>query len=379
MRRLLVMIAVVMLVAACGQGGGDSTQDTSDGDGGSTTTEPGESGGEESLAAFFGYDSANPEEQEAQWRDEEARRQELIRACMAEEGFDYTPVKQPEGNFQTWTPEDEEEMVRTQGFGITTWYGNEDQFEGDFEEWVDPNQEMIDAMSETEREAYYEALWGSEEEQMEGATTEVDPETGEEYQVFEGDFFGAGCEGEASEEIYGDQSGGQDLWEELGPEMEAMYERVQADPRIVELDEEWSKCMADAGYEYESQNQMYETIYEPTAGSLQARFDEIVGPNGGWVDPMEGWTQEEIDAFFEEKTQDEIDAFFEQAQEQSRADIDEEALAALQQEEIDLAVAAFECRGDYYDVYQEVAEEYEADFIAANRETLEKIREAQGG
>jgi hypothetical protein len=376
-RRVLATIVVMTLLAACGQGGGNSTQDTSDTDGGSTTTAPDESGGEESIAAFFGYGSDDPEKQEAQWRDEETRRQEMIRACMAEEGFDYTPVQQPEGNYSAWTPEDEEEMVRTQGFGITTWYGNEDQFEGDFEEWVDPNQEMVDAMSETERDAYYAALYGSEEEQMEGATTEIDPETGEEYTMIEG--FGAGCEGEASKEIWGDQSQTDDLWQELEPEMTAMYERVQADPRIIALDEEWSDCMADAGYEYESQNQMYETIYEPTAGSLQQRFDEIVGPNGGWVDPMEGWTQEEIDAFFEEKTDDEINAFYEQAQQESKADIDDEALAALQQEEIDLAVAAFECRGDYYEVYQEVSEEYEAEFIAANRETLEKIREAQGG
>src|SRR5918996_1462768 len=111
---------------------------------------------------------------------------------------------------------------------------------------------------------------------MEGGVTEVDPEPGEEYTTFEGDYFGAGCEGEASEEIWGDQSQTEDLWQELEPEMTAMYERVQADPRIVALDEEWSACMADAGYEYESQDQMYETIYEPTPGSLQARFDEIV-------------------------------------------------------------------------------------------------------
>lgn len=381
MRRLLRMIAIVTLLAACGQGGGTSTEESSDDD--ATTTSESSSSeqtdGEESLGAFFGWESDNPEEDQARWRDEEARRQEAIRACMAEEGFDYIPVQQPEESYQVWGPENEEEMARTQGFGISTWYGNEDQFTEEAVEWEDPNQETVEAMSESEREAYYEALYGSEEEQMEGATTEIDPDTGEEYTTFEGSYYGAGCDGQASEEIWGDQSQGEDLWQELEPEMTAMYERVQADPRIVALDEEWSECMADAGYEYESQNQMYETIYEETPGSLQARFNEIVGPNGGWVDPMEGWTEEEMEAFFEEKTQDEIDAFFEQAQQESQADIDEEALAALQQEEIDLAVSAYECRGDYYEIYQEISEEYEADFIAANRETLEKIREAQGG
>jgi hypothetical protein len=143
----------------------------------------------------------------------------------------------------------------------------------------------------------------------------------------------------------------------------------------VELDEEWSACMAEAGYEYESMSQMQETIYQ----DFQTRFDEIVGPNGGYADPFEGWSQEEIDAFFEEKTQEEIDAFFAEAEEASQENVDMEALAALQQEEIDLAVADFECRGDYYEVYQEVSEDYEAEFVEQHREILEQIREAQGG
>jgi hypothetical protein len=241
------------------------------------------------------------------------------------------------------------------------------------EEWVDPNQEMIETMSESESQAWYEALYGTEEEQAEDMVTEVDPETGEEYQVSSG--YGAGCQGEAYEAEYGEQQATDDLWMELNPEMEAMYERVQADPRIVELDEEWSACMAQAGYEYESMTQMQEAVYQ----DFQARFEAIVGPNGGYADPFEGWSQDEIDAFFEEKTQEEIDAFFAEAEDASRENVDMEALAALQQEEIDLAVADFECRGDYYEVYQEVSEEYEAEFVEQNREILEQIREAQGG
>lgn len=372
MRRLLAVIVTVTLLAACGQGGGTSTDDTGDGDSGTSTTEAIESDGEETLADFFGYGSDNAEEAQAQYQDEEARRQELIRACMAEEGFDYTPVLPPEESFQVFGPENEEERVKTQGFGITTWYGNEEMFGGDID-WEDPNQEMVEAMSESEQQAFYEALYGTEEEQMEGATTEVDPETGEEITMMEG--FGVGCEGEASEEIWGDQSQTQDLWQELEPEMTAMYERIEADQRVADLNEGWSACMADAGHEYESRNRMYETVFE----DFQRRFDEIVGPGGGFADPFEGWTQEEIEAFFEEKTEDEIEAFFEEAEQTAQADVDQEALTALQQEEIDLAVANFECSSDYDEQYQEIAAEYEAEFIAANRGLLEQIREAQGG
>jgi hypothetical protein len=232
---------------------------------------------------------------------------------------------------------------------------------------------MLDAMSDTERDAWYAALYGTEEEQMEDSYTEVDPETGEEYTVSGG--FGAGCQGEAYEAEYGEQTENQDLWEELSPAMEAMYEQVQADPRIVELDQEWSACMAAAGYEFESMTKMQETIYE----DFQTRFDAIVGPNGGYMDPFEGWSDAEIEAFFEEKTEEEVDAFFREAEQTTNDDIDMDALAALQQEEIDLAVADFECRDDYWEVYQEISEEYEADFVAENRDVLEQIRESQGG
>lgn len=331
----------------------------------------------ESLSDFFGYGEEDPEAAEANYRAQEARVQESIRSCMAAAGFEYQPMNPPEGSFGFVDDEwDEEEWVREQGFGITTWYGNEDEFTETTvggEEWVDPNQEMLDAMSDSERDAWYAALYGTEEEQMEGSYTEVDPETGEEYTVMEG--HGAGCQGEAYTAEYGEQSQNEDLWEELSPAMDAMYQQVQADPRIVELNEGWSSCMASAGYEFESMEKMHETIYE----DLQTRFDAIVGPGGGFRDPFEGWSEAEIEAFFEEKTEEEIDAFFREAEQSTRDDIDMDALAELQQEEIDLAVADFECRDNYWEVYQEVSEEYEADFIAANREILEQIKESQGG
>jgi hypothetical protein len=358
----------LVLVTACGGGDGSDTEES--GDTGTETTTGDD--GEESLADFFGYGDDDPEAAQARYVDEESTRQELIRACMAEEGFDYTPVQPPEDSFQVFGPEDEEERVRTQGFGVTTWYGNEEQFDRGIE-WEDPNQEMIDAMSESERTAYQEALYGTEEEQMEGATTETDPETGEEYTMVEG--FGAGCDGEASEEVYGDQNQVNELWEELGPQMEAMYERVQADPRIVDFNVEWAECMAEAGFDYESRDDMYETVFD----DFQARMDELVGPNGGFGDPFEGWSEAEIEAFFEEKTEDEINAFFEEAQDSAQSDVDEEALAALQQEEIDLAVADFECGSDFNDLYTEVSADYEADFIEENRDLLEQVRDAQGG
>jgi len=369
MRRWLTLI-VLLLVAACGGGGAADPEATGTTE--ETTEESGTEG--ETMADFFGYTAEDPEAQEAEYREQESRIQESIRQCMAEAGFEYQPMLPPEGSFMVTGEEwDEEEYVRTQGFGITTWYGNEEVTDTTIaeEEWVDPNQEMLEGMSESESTAWYEALYGTPEEQEEASETIVDPETGEEYMEMTG--YGPGCSGEAYEAEYGSMDQSEDLWSEVQPAMDAMYQQIEADPRIVELNEEWAACMAERGFEYESMTAMQESVYT----DFQARFDEIVGPNGGFADPFAGMTQEEIDAFFEEKTQEEIDAFFAAAQEESEQNVDMEALAALQQEEIDMAVADFECRGDYWETYQEVSEEYEVEFVAENREALEQIREAE--
>jgi hypothetical protein len=371
-RPISTMLAAVVLLAACGGGNPAANDETATDatDATTTTAAPSQSDGAESLADFFGYGGDDPDAAQAQWQEQEAQIQEAIRVCMVELGFEYVPVLQPEGAF-FYDDSGPEEYAARYGFGISTWVGNEDAFAGPADDWEDPNRAIVEAMSESERDAYYAALYGTEEEQQADMTVEVDPETGEEMYISEG--FGFGCQGRAYEELYGSQSGQNALWEELGPDLEAMYERMQADPRIQEVNAEWSSCMADNGYEYESQETLYEDVFEV----FQARLDEIVGPNGGYVDPFEGWTEDEINAFFEEKSEDEINAFFETANQQ--VDYDEEALAALQEEEIALAVAAAQCSKDFEDLYLEVSAEYEAEFIAGHRQQLEAIRDAQGG
>ena len=224
----------------------------------------------------------------------------------------------------------------------------------------DPNRAIVDSLSESERDAYIEVLHGVFDESAFG---EVDPETGEP--AFPDEPFGGGCQGQAYEEVYGAQ---EEMWEKLGPELQELWQRVQADPRFKEADREWVECMADRGYSYDGIDSLYEEVYE----DFQRRLDEITG-GGGFADPFEGWTEEEIDAFFEERSEEEIEDFFAQADRQEMDEIDQDALAALQQEEIDLAVAAFECQEALMDTYEELQREYEARFIRENRDILEEI------
>lgn len=339
----------------------------------STSTTASDDNSPETLADFLGLDDAlDPAVAEATRHDQTIRFEEMIRSCMAEEGFEYIPVIPPEDSYRVTGPEDEEERVHREGFGISTWYGsdNETGAVDSFTEWADPNQAVIDAMSEAERQAYHEAMFGTEEELMDGeVVTGVDPETGEEVQVTQGSQ--PGCYGEASELMFGGAMEAERLMFELSPELDELNQRIEADPRIVAWEKDWSACMAARGYDYTDRDDMRVRGFQ----DLQARFDEIVGS----LDPFEGWSEEELQTFIDDHSDAEIEALQQQAEEAARAAVDEEALAALRQEEIDLAVADFECNAGFTDLYQEVAAEYEATFISENLEVLEQIRDAQDG
>ena len=365
MRRFTGYLVVFMLVlAACGTSepaAVDSAQDATTSTAVVTTTTTTTTVPEsqlETLADFFGY-GGTPEEEQAKYAAQEVEIQESIRSCMAEQGFDYIPVIYPNDfvDFEF----DEREFAETQGFGISTWYLLEEEFLGEEDFFEDPNQAAIEAMSDSERDAYYEALWGDQEE--------FEPTYDEEgNEVYENFGFGSGCDGQAYEKIYGGQD---DLYMEFGPELEELYSKTESDPRIVELQAEWASCMGDAGYAFDDQEDMYNWLFE----DFQMRVDEVLGQV--YFDPFVGWTDEEINNFFETKTEEEIEAFFQEGEQQDRAEVDEEALAVLNAEEIEIALVNFDCSQDFQEIWQEVSEEYEAEFVRQNRTRLEELQDAR--
>jgi len=327
---------------------------------GSAETEPDEEE-PETLADYLGYDVNDPEAAAARAMGDERRVQELIARCMALEGFEYIPAVRPSTSDRFAF--DQEEYAREQGFGITTWYGREAPLlsQGQ-DDWEDPNRAIVGSLTESERTAYYEVLHGASDEF--GFAGELDPETGEP--VVPDDPFGGGCQGQAYEEVYGAQM---EIWEKLGPELEELWQRVQADPRFKEADRQWVVCMADRGYSYDGIDSLYEEVYE----DFERRLEEITGGDVAFADPFEGWTEEEINAFFEEKSHEESDDFFAQTAREEVEGIDQDALAALQQEEIDLAVAAFECQEPMMVTFEQLQREYEGRFIRENRDVLDEI------
>lgn len=318
----------------------------------------------QTIGDFLGFDFEDTDATQAFMAENERRAQELTAVCMASEGFAYVPFASG-GNIQVRVvgAPDDEASVRQNGFGISTGYESEEQRGSEVEE--DPNETIVAAMSESEREAYLEALYGPPEVDDSGE----ERREGNFRRIFGGD--GGGCLGEAYAEVMGAMMS---FVQTMAPALQEMNQRLQADPRVEEATRAWSACMAERGYRYESQDEVFMYAFI----EIRQRFEEIVG-SPGEIDPFAGWTEEEIEDFLAEKTDEEIGDFFRQAQDQARAEVDQEALAALQQEERDLAVANFLCGEDLSTVLAEVRPEYEQKFIAENREQLEQLRSGTDG
>lgn len=186
-------------------------------------------------AIYGGYD-------EDAFAAEQVLIEEKVAACMSDEGFEYIPVDQTQyqSSFSggEWLPDDES-WVAQYGWGFVNSPGqeamNEPQEENAF---VDPNQDYVLSLSESEQAAFYETLYGvspTEEELGEDGSYEYNWEDG-------------GCYGAAQHEVQGDDVWSDEKNQPLIESMNKLYESVQKDPRILEANAEWSSCMADAGY-----------------------------------------------------------------------------------------------------------------------------------
>lgn len=325
----LLLVSLLLVLPACR--GSESTGDQSAAAG---ETEAGP------IAEFFGYDEEVDSEQFA---EEERRLQELLVACMAEQGFEYLPVEYPEAaEDPAYAAQQEmspEEYASEYGYGITT---VEYEASPEEENWVDPNQAIVEGMDDAERTAYEAALYGE--------MPEVVP--GEEESVEYG--FGGGCQGEASEEIYGGGEEAEAIDQELGPKWEELYTRMEADPRIVEGNTGWAECMAAAGHDFPTPEDAQNSIWD----QQNALYEEAYPEDPATAEPAEGEEGEYVEP-----------------------EIDEADLAELRETEIAVAVADQRCAAEHLpeELRQEVTAEYEQAFIDENRDLLERAREAQEG
>jgi len=101
------------------------------------------------MADFWGAD----QDEESMQREEDERMramEEAVAACMAEQGFEYIPVDHSTRTVVVHDDEEEDiesvEWAQQYGYGVTTepWADEAPSVE---EEWVDPNEDYVNAMS----------------------------------------------------------------------------------------------------------------------------------------------------------------------------------------------------------------------------------------
>ncbi|MDI6943670.1 MULTISPECIES: hypothetical protein [Microbacterium] len=306
----------------------------------------------EYTAAVYGSD-LSPEEQQKQMDEQTREIEERTAECMQAEGFEYVPNLQNGGvvfeDDGVWDPESRE-WVAQYGYGMFNdpW---QDQPQPEPEEYVDPNQEYIESLSESEQLAYNETLYGEQPSEDEMNDPEFDWDAF--YETAD-----RGCNGEASDEVYGSN-----LWDKLYEEfeplmtkMDELYTTVQESPEMVELDAEWASCMADAGH----------------AGYTKQ------------ADPMNELSEKQ-NAFYEEQNAAYEDFDFENASEEELAALEEQSdptqtpeWKELAEKEIEIALVDLDCREktDYRDASLRIQFELEEQFIADNKTELEAYKAA---
>jgi hypothetical protein len=323
-RRRAVRWAAVAIaaLAACG-GGAESAEDTRSAD--DEVTDP--------IAEFFGFGEPGDDD-EQRFREQQRRVEDLVRECMAAEGFDYVPMDPPEMGAFPGEGLTGREFAERYGYGMSTMF--EESMEPS-EAFEDPNAEQLQAMTDEQRRAWDEALYGTPSEQppaTEGEEGEV---------VFEG--FGGGCQGESAEAVYG---GEQDVFGEL---FSNYQEALEADPRWREAAETWRECMAAEGYDFSEPEDAFEAVNE--------RANELYES----IDPLAGMSQAEIAAL----TPDELEALTSEPMEP-----DPELLAETTEFELAVAVADHDCAADIRRATAEIGQEY----LDTHRDEFERARDA---
>jgi hypothetical protein len=386
-KRFVILIAsLAVLLAACGPTTSETTVSSSD-DGANpqsqdeptSSTDPSDPQSETSNVPAAGDDGrltiddfipgSVPFGANTDRRAQEMEIQQEISQCMAREGFDYIPFLPSDvGGGYVGADLDEEEYVKTYGFGVSTWVLQDAARNGagDSEEPLatDPNQEIVDAMDQAEQEEYYRVLYGSEPDILANTPQEeLDAMTEDElmalYDEANANWQPDGCQNAATENVYGGaayQEIQTAFWDEFGADYEAIYSRVDSDERVLDAQAKWSECMADEGYDYASPDDMYAYFMGTESGGtwvegeFQKKFDEHIT----WPDPPgeEG------------------------SDESYGPEYDIEELQPFINEEIAVATADYECSALRREIWEEVYIEYEQAFIEENLDRLTAFKEA---
>ena len=229
-RLVLGILAVVLVATSCGSDGDSSLPDTT------LDSSP--------INDLLGIDITLRSDDLVEL--ERAAERGVVE-CMAEAGFEYRPLDFAEqlGRPGPADP-DSREFAETSGYGI---FASPDTAEIDPNDFVDPNDEIRAGLSPTELDAYQLALYG--DAPVEGEQISLDERTG--------------CVATSYRAVYDaedDMERVEDFFNEFGVEFNEIEQRFRADPRYGELQEQWSDCMAEAGYQFATRDAVFIELNE---------------------------------------------------------------------------------------------------------------------
>jgi hypothetical protein len=341
---LFTCIGLTAVLAGCGAGAGEDQASGNPNDG--------------PLGELFGW-NVDPTEQRAK----DLEREETVAVCMREAGYEYTPVdyqaQQPEGADEQWT--NPEEFGKKYGYGIVFNYNlyerpNEDGTSGQFSgnEFIDPNNDYVTGLSQSEQEAYYTALYGDQSGFEEPVDESVDtvfvaPPIEEQ-----------GCSGKAQQQVYGEDPFSNP---DMSARLDEIFSQMESDPRIEDANRAWSDCMyeIDGNWDFAQQYDTYQ-YFETRKYQLQGLRRVEVDPQTG--DPLDPLSEGEylVMSMTDEDTGESF-GYVGEPKPISEADLDE-----IQKEEIDMWTADQGCLKDAKiveirkDVEQELVDQLVGEF-----------------
>ncbi len=288
------------------------------------------------IASLLGL----PEDGSVDWQDKTHHVQELVARCMRDEGWEYMPLNLPDVS-PGWDLDNQRESYQERGFGIAwaTLHVGEQDPQDPYADWVDPNEEYRNGLTETELAAYWASLMGTEAEQAESLHTSTDPVTGMTSVEVGGEYgYGPGCNGQAHEAVYGaNPSARQIQLEAVRQFYQDLDTRIAADPRAVALNAAWSECMAREGFDVDAPIEIWNIEFP----RIQRRHAQIV--------PVPVTSEDQL------------------------SEDQRERLKQLLRDEISLAVAHFDCSQDYDVTMARLAAEIEQAFALEHESQLREL------
>jgi hypothetical protein len=233
-RPRLVPVGIAAIVVSLALAGCSADADSGSGSGSELSFE--DSPLNEYMAAV--YDAQEDVDYEQQQKETE----ELIAACMADEGFEYIPVdysaQYEEMDEQDIEDQNTEEWVAENGYGMNQTPEQAAEANEQATEFVDPNQDYVSTLSESEQMAFYEVLYGPTPDD-----SELDEDGSYEYNWEE-----AGCSGAAQHETGGDSMWDDPAHKNVTDAMNDLWTDLESSPAMTKLNSDWASCMADAGH-----------------------------------------------------------------------------------------------------------------------------------